>query len=334
MRKIIGLFGGTFDPVHKGHIGIIQQVDSLIELSEIRWILSARPPHKNEVSASIEHRLEMLNLAIGDIPHWKVDESEIRRSKKSYTYDTLLELKEAEPDVDFLMIIGEDSLNNLSSWYRYPQILDLANWLVVSRPGVKASLQAELKSRITNELSTFLETSSGAIYLYQECDFDISSTSIRKALIQKQSQTEPPDTIQSAVYHYIQEHHLYKIQSMTPEQIKDEIVEAVDDLKGQDIKTIDIAEISDFADFMVVVSGTSDVHVKAIAREASDRLRKQGYKPLNEDGADIGEWVLVDFGDVVLHVMRPEVREYYDLEKLWDEDVRAMVKQHREQMEE
>jgi len=67
---------------------------------------------------------------------------------------------------------------------------------------------------------------------------------------------------------------------------------------------------------MVVVSGTSDTHVKALARSASDSLRKQGIIPLNEDGADVGEWVLVDFGDVVLHVMRPEVREYYDQKTL------------------
>lgn len=120
---------------------------------------------------------------------------------------------------------------------------------------------------------------------------------------------------------------------MKPEQVKDQVVDALENIKGHDIKVIDIADISDFADYMVVASGTSDTHVKALAREASDTLRKQGVKPLNEDGADVGEWVLVDFGDVVLHVMRPEVREYYDLEKLWDEDVRALMKQHREREE-
>jgi len=118
---------------------------------------------------------------------------------------------------------------------------------------------------------------------------------------------------------------------MNSEQVKDQVIDALEDVKGQDINVINIADISDFADYMIVTSGTSDTHVKALARAASTSLRQQGVKPLSEDGADIGEWVLVDFGDVVLHVMRPEVREYYDLEKLWDEDVRNMVKQHREQ---
>lgn len=116
---------------------------------------------------------------------------------------------------------------------------------------------------------------------------------------------------------------------MQPEQIKQQVIEALEDIKGQDIRSIDIRDVADFADYMIVVSGTSDTHVKALAREASDRLRKQGQKPLNEDGADLGEWVLVDFGDVVLHVMRPEVRAYYDLEKLWDEDVRKLMKEHQ-----
>ena len=117
---------------------------------------------------------------------------------------------------------------------------------------------------------------------------------------------------------------------MKAEQIKDHVVDALENVKGKDIRCIDIKDISDFADFMIVVSGTSDTHVRALAREASDHLRRLDVKPLNEDGADVGEWVLVDFGDVVLHVMRPEVRAYYDLEKLWDEDVRNLVKKHRQ----
>ena len=120
---------------------------------------------------------------------------------------------------------------------------------------------------------------------------------------------------------------------MNSEQLKQAVVDALEDVKGVDINVINITDVSDFADFMIVASGTSDTHVKALARNASDTLRAQGIKPLNVNGDDIGEWVLVDFGDVVLHVMRPEVREYYDLEKLWDEDVRSLVKQHRDERE-
>ena len=115
---------------------------------------------------------------------------------------------------------------------------------------------------------------------------------------------------------------------MKPDDIKKIAIDALENVKGLDIKVIDIKGISNFADYMIVASGTSVTHVKALAREVSDTLRKSGVKPLNEDGMDIGEWVLVDLGDVVVHVMRPEVREYYDLEKLWDEDVRNLIKEH------
>ena len=120
---------------------------------------------------------------------------------------------------------------------------------------------------------------------------------------------------------------------MNSEQQKKHVVEALEDLKGQDIRVIDIADISDFADYMVIVSGTSDTHVKALARSASDNLRKLNVIPIGETGHALGEWVLVDFGDVVLHVMRPQVREYYDLETLWDQDVREILKQHREKQD-
>ena len=118
---------------------------------------------------------------------------------------------------------------------------------------------------------------------------------------------------------------------MNSEQIKQQVIEALEDVKAVDINVINIRDVSDFADYMIVASGTSDTHVKALARNASDHLRKQGMNPLNTNGEDLGEWVLVDFGDVIVHVMRPEVREYYDLEKLWDEDVRNLVKQHRDE---
>lgn len=117
---------------------------------------------------------------------------------------------------------------------------------------------------------------------------------------------------------------------MNAEQIKDQVIEALESVKGQDIREINISDISDFADYMVIASGTSDTHVKALAREASNQLRTQGCNPLSEEGGDIGEWVLIDFGDVIVHVMRPEVRAFYDLEKLWDEDVRELIKQHKE----
>lgn len=330
---LVGIFGGTFDPVHQGHVCALNLLCQSLNFKRVHWVLSARPPHKDRVSASIEQRFEMLQLALQDNQIYLADDTEVTRPEKSYTIDTVELFRQHYPSANLVVIIGSDSLLNLPSWHRYKELIEQVNWVVMHRPGYSLNLNDELRSRFVDDVEQFSASSGGALWLFEHSNFAISSTQLRAEL----ATTSSNDTnslvkqfLASDVISYIRARHLYKITPMKPEEIKQQVVEAIENVKGQDIRIIDIADISNFADYMIVVSGTSDTHVKALAREASDSLRVQGVIPLNEDGADVGEWVLVDFGDVVLHVMRPEVREYYDLEKLWDEDVRKMVEKHRE----
>jgi ribosome-associated protein len=204
----------------------------------------------------------------------------------------------------------------------------------MARPGYAIEVPVELQDRVVQTAQEFHSSARTSIMLFEQTSYAVSSTEIRALLAAGGPRdSELQNLLPSSVINYIQQHQSYTLPTMQPDQIKDQVVEALEDIKGQDIRVLEIGDISDFADFMVVASGTSDTHVKALAREASNRLRAQGVKPLNEDGQELGEWVLVDFGDVVLHVMRPEVREYYDLEKLWDHDVRELLKQHREQQD-
>ena len=99
--------------------------------------------------------------------------------------------------------------------------------------------------------------------------------------------------------------------------LTERVVAAVDSLKGKDIVCIDVRQLTDVTDTLVIVSGTSNRHVKSLADHATLELKKAGKRAYNIEGAEAGEWVLVDFGDVVLHVMQPHIREFYDLEKLW-----------------
>ena len=283
----------------------------------------------------------MLQLALKGSDIYLADDVEISRQEKSYTIDTVEYFRQRYPNAKLLVIIGSDSLLNLPSWHRYSELVEQVNWIVMHRPGyslqLNDQLDNELASRFTDDAAQFNASAGGALWLFENSNFSISSTQLRAELATPNADDQGSlvkQFIASDVISYIRARHLYKIKPMKPEEIKQKVIEAIEDVKGQDIRVLDIGDISNFADYMVVVSGTSDTHVKALAREASDSLRKQGIKPLNEDGADVGEWVLVDFGDVVLHVMRPEVREYYDLEKLWDEDVRKMVEQHRESNDE
>lgn len=104
---------------------------------------------------------------------------------------------------------------------------------------------------------------------------------------------------------------------MTPETLRDLVVEALGDLKGQDILALDVSGASSVTDWMVIASGTSNRHVKSLVDHVAEQSKARGTQPLGLEGQGASEWVLVDLGDVVVHVMQAEARRFYDLERLW-----------------
>ena len=112
---------------------------------------------------------------------------------------------------------------------------------------------------------------------------------------------------------------------MQSDKMQQHITQLIDDAKGQDIRVLDVREISDITDYMIIASGTSTRHVTSVADKIVDGMRTHQQRALGIEGRDVGDWVLVDFGDVVVHIMRPDVREFYNLEKLWEHDLRPEV---------
>ncbi len=100
-------------------------------------------------------------------------------------------------------------------------------------------------------------------------------------------------------------------------RLKKLIVEALDDAKGLNIAVLDVRSVCDFTDYMLIATGTSTRHVQSMVERVTEHLRAHGIRPLGSEGEAVGDWVLLDFGDVVVHLMRPEARAFYDLEKLW-----------------
>lgn len=115
------------------------------------------------------------------------------------------------------------------------------------------------------------------------------------------------------------------------EQLKKDVVEALENYKAEDTQVLDVKGLTDVTDYMIICNGTSRLHTRAVARNIVDDLKKLGHRPLNEEGGgEDADWVLVDYGDVIVHIMMKEARDFYDLEKFWGEDMRQLVKAARE----
>ena len=119
---------------------------------------------------------------------------------------------------------------------------------------------------------------------------------------------------------------------LTAQALKTMVEEILEEMKARDVKVLDVQRLTDVTDWMIIASGTSDRHVRSIALRVRDEVReKTRMRPIGIEGEDQGDWVLIDLGDIVVHIMRPETREYYDLEKLWSREVEELVRLNRDQ---
>ena len=216
-HKLIGIFGGTFDPVHFGHINAVNQLDRQLKFERVHWVLSARPPHKNETSASIPQRFEMLQLALSKMPDYIADDCEIRRQQKSYTIDTVEHFKSLYPERRLCLIIGSDSLIKLPSWHRYKELIEMVHIVVMARPGYNLENSRLLESRELCALELLPNQQNASIAVFQHSRFDISSTRLRAELVRQKDVSSDllKDWLPEQVIHYIRTTQSYKI---TPEK--------------------------------------------------------------------------------------------------------------------
>jgi nicotinate-nucleotide adenylyltransferase len=135
MKSAIGILGGTFDPIHNGHLFPAREIMQTLHLAELRLMPNHIPPHRAQPVASSDQRLAMARLAAEDLPGFCVDDRELRRTSPSYTIDTLIELRSELPDTPLCFLIGMDSLLSLSSWHRWQELTDYAHLIVSLRPG-------------------------------------------------------------------------------------------------------------------------------------------------------------------------------------------------------
>src|SRR6478736_5271694 len=203
-----GVLGGTFDPIHLGHLAAADAAQQALSLDAMLLIPSRIAPHRADpASASAGDRFAMAQLAIEGRPRWAASRIEIERDGPSYTFDTLVELRKAPSQ--FFFIIGTDAFSEIATWSRYPAVLDLANFVVVSRPGFTLdSLQKRLPD-LADRMTTpdrFHLSAKTRIILLEAPTPDISSTDIRRRV---RSHESIAGLVPETVAGYIRTHRLY-----------------------------------------------------------------------------------------------------------------------------
>ena len=214
--EAIALLGGTFDPVHYGHLRFADDVRRALGLSEVRLVPAADPPHRAGPSASAIDRLAMLRLGVDAFSGLVVDDRELRRGGKSYTVLTLAELRHEFPHTPLLLLLGADAFRGLPAWHRWRELFDLAHIVVVERPGVNlgAGLPAPLvepfRDRLVTDPGILFTRPAGAIYVQPITPQPVSATSIRDILAKRSgSAGKLHGLLPPAVLAYIDLHHLY-----------------------------------------------------------------------------------------------------------------------------
>lgn len=213
--KTIGIFGGTFDPIHNGHLAMARELKTALALDEMRLLPCHLPPHRQQPGVSSQLRAEMAEMAVLDCKDLSVDCRELNRHSPSYSIDTLIELREElnnelGSDTSLTLCMGMDSLNSLTSWHRWNELLNYAHIAVVSRPGCDyPDADSEVGLWLVEHQGSpeiIAAQAAGTVSVYQLSLLPISATDIRAQIARGKS---PSALLPQSVWRCIEEHGLY-----------------------------------------------------------------------------------------------------------------------------
>lgn len=207
---IRALFGGTFDPIHNGHLETSSALMKELEIEQLAFMPSAIPPHRAQPEASAEQRLDMVKLACKSHPGFEAEDWELKQARPSYTAATLADFSKRFPNDTLIFVMGMDSLMSLNRWHKWQEIIQHAHIVTMPRAGVSFTPKdPELKSFIEQhrvcQPCDLTEAPNGKLYIAQTPHIDISATELRIQLCKRP--VAPP--IPKAVYNYINENKLY-----------------------------------------------------------------------------------------------------------------------------
>lgn len=193
---MIGIFGGTFDPVHYGHIKPALSIKQVLNLTQLRFIPNRFPPHREMPWLNVEQRLSLLKLALKDYADVVIDERELNRDGPSFMVDTLKSLIDDFPDEDLCLIVGLDAFMGITTWFQWRSLFDLCHLVVTTRPGFNESAISDqmstedyrfLSAKMVEHTDALRPRETGKILLKSVPQLDISSTQIRAKLLNNES---------------------------------------------------------------------------------------------------------------------------------------------------
>jgi nicotinate-nucleotide adenylyltransferase len=213
-KKRIGLFGGTFNPIHLGHLRGAEEIREAFELQKVTFIPAAIPPHKlSEEVIEAKHRLEMVRLATASNPFFSTNDIELSRPKKSYSIDTIRYFRERYRDV-FFFILGRDAFVEIETWKEFQHLFSLCNFIVMTRPEFQKTFSTSPLPealvpvfRYDSEVKSWIHTSGHTLTFKEISYLDISSTKVRELIERGKSVRY---LIPNEVEAYIKKHGLYR----------------------------------------------------------------------------------------------------------------------------
>ena len=322
----VGLFGGTFNPLHAGHINAMVTVQSRLKLDEIIVVPTSQNPLKSQIdSVTTEQRLEMLKRGLAEHSEFiRIDESELAKTGASYTIDTINDYSKVVAPENLFLIIGLDQFNDFDRWKDFAAILEKTNLIVVSRPGyqlpfAEQDLPEGLRPLVAAFDRAFIQLASGrTIEFVRLQDKDISATDVRKRL---RSGRNVDAQLSIGVEEYIREQNLYApigpLIGDYAEFVKF-CANVLFERKAINPRAFDLIGTDAASEYALIASGTSTRHAASLA-EAVQRAVKDEYNvfPMSLEGSQEGRWVLLDYGSLIVHVFYDFVRQEYRLEDLW-----------------
>lgn len=326
----MGVFGASFNPLHLGHLSLLTQVQEHFAFDLIKVVPAGRVPLAPPIQeVSPNKRLTLVRKVFKEYSFLEVDDQEIKRGGINYSVDTIETLLKESPEFkEIFLIMGMDQWINFAKWKNFKILLKKVHLVICSRKGYEwdSSIPLFLKEYVCSpwkfSASSVIKLTTGKnIYCLPLKDQNISSSQIRRYVAQNLSigHLVPP-----MVEQWIKKEALYQIPPLkknTEEasQIMQFCVDVLLDKKARRVKTFDLSEFSWLPfDFTLVASGLNTRHTKAMASYLQKEVKKRfSVSAQQMEGQERGEWIVLDYGGLAVHIFYDYTREYYRLEDLW-----------------